>query len=85
MHRPDPRHPPLLQHAGIEGFVEAQFVVDTSGHVELNSWKVVASSHSHFELPAREALQRSRFRPARINGRPVCQLVQQRFVFAITP
>ncbi len=36
-----PRYPPTLQAAGIEGRVEVQYVVDTTGHAEPASWKVV--------------------------------------------
>jgi periplasmic protein TonB len=31
---PRPRYPPVMQQAGIEGRVEAQYVVDTTGHAE---------------------------------------------------
>lgn len=78
-----PRYPPTMQAAGIAGSVDAQYVVDTTGHAEARSWKVIKSSNRAFEEPAREAIMKSVFRPARIRGRPVRQLVQQRISFTI--
>lgn len=82
--QPQPRYPPVLQQAGITGRVELQFVVDTTGHAEPRSFKVLRSSNKAFEEPAREAIMKSVFRPARIRGQAVRQLVQQAMTFSIT-
>jgi len=82
--QPQPRYPPVLQQAGITGRVELQFVVDTTGHAEPRSFKVLRSSNKAFEEPAREAIMKSVFRPARIRGQAVRQLVQQAMAFSIT-
>jgi periplasmic protein TonB len=74
---PKPRYPPVLQQAGVSGFVDAQYVVDTLGHAEPVSWKVLRSSNAQFEAPAREAIMKGVFKPARIKGAAVRQLVQQ--------
>ncbi|HEV8358708.1 MAG TPA: energy transducer TonB [Gemmatimonadales bacterium] len=79
--QPKPRYPPVLQQAGVAGRVEVQYVVDTLGHAEPASWKVLKSSHKLFEEPAREAVMKSVFKPARIKGQAVRQLVQQAMVF----
>lgn len=84
LNRPQPRYPPTLQAAGIEGKVEVQYVVDTTGHAESSSWKVMRSTNKMFEEPAREAIMKAVFRPARIKGRAVRQLVQQAISFTIT-
>ena len=81
--QPKPRYPPVLQQAGVQGFVEALWVVDTTGHAEMARFQVLKSSHPQFEAPAREAVAKSVFKPARIKGRAVRQLVQQRFLFSI--
>jgi outer membrane biosynthesis protein TonB len=57
--------------------VVLQFVVDTTGHVELTSIRVLESTHEGFEPPAREAVAAAIFRPARLGARPVRQLAQQ--------
>jgi protein TonB len=80
---PAPRYPAALRAAAIEGEVVAQYVVDTTGRVELASWKVLRVSHDGFREAAREAILAGRFKPARISGRPVRQLVQQVIRFAI--
>lgn len=78
-----PRYPDILRQAGVEGEVQAQFVVDTTGRAEMNSFKVLRSSHDLFAAAVRAALPGMRFIPAEVGGRKVRQLVQQPFSFAI--
>ena len=78
-----PRYPDILKSAGVEGDVMAQFVVDTTGRVELGSFKVLKTSHALFESAVRSALPGMRFIPAEVGNKKVRQLVQQPFVFAI--
>ncbi len=80
---PKPSYPPALQQAGIDGSVVAQYVVDTLGRAEPLSWKVLESTRPQFENPAREAIMRGSFKPARNKGRAVRQLIQQTIRFAI--
>jgi periplasmic protein TonB len=79
--QPQPRYPPVMQSAGIAGRVEVQFVVDTTGHVEPSSFKILKSTHKAFAEPAREAILKSVFKPAKFKGSPVRQLVQQALSF----
>ncbi len=85
IHQPKPRYPPVLQQAGIEGRVLVEFIIDTLGHVEPTSLRVVESSNTGFEAAAGETLRRSVFRPARVQGRPVRQRAIQAVAFRITP
>lgn len=85
IHQPSPRYPPALRLAGIEGRVLVEFVIDTTGHLEHGSSKVLESSHRGFEGAALETLERSLFRPARIAGRPVRQRTLQAIAFRIRP
>ena len=80
---PHPRYPPVLQQAGVSGFVEVNYVVDTLGHAEPSSWKVMKSSNQQFEAPARESIMKAVFKPARIKGGAVRQLVTQKISFNI--
>lgn len=64
-------YPEMLRDAGITGSVTLRFVIDASGRVEAGSVDVVSASHDGFAGPSREAAQRFRFRPAKVNGRPV--------------
>lgn len=78
---PPPRYPPVMASAGIAGSVDLQFIIDTTGHVEPGSLKVIAKTHDAFVEPAKEAIQKSIFKPARYKGEPVRQQVQQRVSF----
>ena len=79
-----PRYPDILKSAGVEGEVLAQFVVDTTGHVEINTFKILKTSHELFGAAVRSALPGMRFLAAEVGGKKVRQLVQQPFVFAIS-
>jgi len=81
---PSPRYPDMLRSANVEGEVLVQFVVDTSGRVEMPTFKVLKSSHDLFTNAVRQALSTMRFYPAEIGGRKVKQLVQQPFNFTLT-
>jgi hypothetical protein len=61
--------------------VLAQFVVDESGLVNINTFKPLKSPGPEFSAVVREALSTWRLDPATIGGRKVKQLVQQAFVF----
>ena len=79
-----PRYPSMLQSAGVEGDVRAQFVVDTLGRVEPGSVKILETTHDLFGAAVRDALMRARFAPAEAGGRKVRQLAEQIFTFRIT-
>lgn len=80
---PSPRYPPVLQSAGIAGRVELQYVVDTTGHAEPNSFKVLKTTHPAFVEPAKEAISKGVFKPAKFKGQAVRQLVQQAISFKV--
>jgi protein TonB len=79
-----PRYPDILKQAGVEGEVLAQFVVDTTGRAEMNTFKVLKSTHELFTIAVKNALSTMRFYPAEVGGHKVKQLVQQPFNFSIT-
>ncbi len=79
----EPRYPGVLRLAGVEGRVTLEFVVGTDGRVEGSSIRVMATTNADFDAPSIEAVRGSRFRPARIGGRPVRQLVSQLVRFTI--
>lgn len=78
-----PSYPADLRAAGISGTVLTQFVVDTDGNVELDSFKVVESDHEGFTEAVRAALPFMKFHPAQVEGKAVRQLVQQPFMFKL--
>jgi protein TonB len=81
--QPSPRYPPILREAGIEGRVELEFVIDTSGRVEEASLRVVSHSADGFDAAAIESISRSLFTPARVKGQVVRQRARQAIAFRI--
>lgn len=63
------------------GEVLAQFVVDTTGRVEMGSFKVLKTTHQVFTSAVRSALVDMQFVPAVHAGRRVRQLVQTPILF----
>jgi protein TonB len=80
---PPPEYPRMLLEARIEGSVVLEAVIDTLGHPEPNSIKVVSSTNRAFEAPARDAMRRALFRPGRVHGQPVRVLVRQPLRFQL--
>jgi protein TonB len=80
---PKPKYPSVLESSGIAGEVQAQFVVSSSGKADMDSFKVLKSTNELFTQAVRNVLPRMRFSPAMIGGKPVNQLVQQSFQFAV--
>lgn len=83
IHQPSPRYPPVLQQAGVQGRVLVEFIIDTSGHIEPASLRVLESSNPGFDAAAGETVRRSVFRPARVRGNPVRQRTIQSIAFRI--
>ena len=84
INQPEPRYPATLAQAKLTGRVELTYIVDTLGRIELGSVSSLMSTHREFEAAARASVVASRFRPARLRGRVVRQLVRQRFSFRIS-
>jgi len=78
-----PVYPAELMRRGVEGQVDATYVVDTTGRVDTSTFQVLASGDSLFTQSVRTALADTRFRPAKRAGVAVRQLVAQRFRFKI--
>ncbi len=78
-----PVYPAALLKKGVEGVTLVTFVVDSSGHPDVRSFLALMSTDSLFAIAVREALPRMKFAPAKRNGTPVRQLVEQKFTFRI--
>jgi TonB family protein len=74
-------YPQSLYAEGVGGTVIAEFVVDERGHVEGDTFGIVASSNPLLSEAVREAVMTAVFTPARRRGAPVRQLLQQPFRF----
>ena len=71
-----PPYPELLREAGIHGRVMLLAIVDTTGHLEPNSLKIVQTPSVGFERPIRQWAVTALFRPARLQGRAVRAFVR---------
>jgi TonB family protein len=78
-----PAYPSDLAEAGVEGVVRATYVVDATGRVDTTTIRILSSDHPRFTTSVQTALGEMRFRPAKRHGKPVRQLVEQRFRFQI--
>lgn len=74
-------YPPVLERAAVSGRVIAQFVIDTTGHAEPSSFKVISTTNVAFNEPAKEMVMKSAFRPGRVRGQAVRVQVQQAVSF----
>ena len=74
---PLPKYPDSLKAAKIEGRVTIRYIIGADGLVETNSLRVLDASRQEFEAPAIEAIKKSMFKPAKIKGTPVRQMIEQ--------
>ncbi len=80
---PMPSYPELLRQAGIQGRVLLEAIVDTTGHVQADSIRVIEATNPAFVAPARQALAATLFRPALVAGKAVRMRVRVPFEFLI--
>lgn len=78
-----PVYPKDLLQKNIEGEAILQFVIDSTGLVDLSTIKVVDATHQEFVKAVRDAMPRMRYRPAIRGGQPARQLVEEPFKFEI--
>jgi TonB family protein len=80
---PEPSYPPALRTVGVSGSVALRYVVGVDGRAEAGSISVISSTNKAFEAPAIETVTECLYRPARIKGAAVRQLVQQNVKFTL--
>lgn len=64
-------YPPVLRDSRVSGRVVVQLIVDENGRPVPGSAQVIEASHPAFEAATLRAVDRFRFRPARMGGTPV--------------
>jgi protein TonB len=69
LHRELPVYPPLAQKRGIEGRIVLTLLIDPEGHVQ--KIEVTEAAGHGFTEAALEAIRKSTFAPARVNGKKV--------------
>jgi protein TonB len=63
--------------AGVPAQVKFEFIIDTTGHVESNSFRLVQASNQIFVESAKQMLLKSVYKPGRLGGHPVRVKVAQ--------
>jgi len=81
LHQSIPRYPTALARAAISGRVVLEYVVDTMGRAESASLRALRSTGPEFEAAARASVLAACFKPARLRGKLVRQLVRQTLTF----
>ena len=64
-------YPPLLRDAGVTGSVTLRMRIGSDGVVDPTTIEVVEATHEAFGDAAARVASRLRFRPARVDGKPV--------------
>jgi TonB family protein len=78
-----PSYPDSLFAFQVSGEVVAQFVVDTTGRVLLETFTAVSSTHPGFTESVRRSLRHTKFQPAVLGGRRVRQVMVLPYRFVI--
>ena len=78
-----PVYPEALFLAGTGGSVRAEFVVDTTGDVAMNTFSAISSSNPAFTAAVRHAIAGAQYVPAMLAGHRVRQVVHQPFRFVV--
>ena len=75
-------YPRNLRERGIQGVVFVAAIIDTTGHIEATSVKVVTTPHDDFLPAVRNYLDQVRFSPGRVHERRVrvCTAIQVPFL-----
>lgn len=81
--RPDAdiRFPVSMRGSRMPGSVVVQYVVDADGRVRADSWRPIVSTHPDYLAALRAHAPAMRYEPARLDGRPVCQLLRNEVRF----
>jgi hypothetical protein len=80
---PVPEYPTDLRVHGVQGYVQARFMVDASGRIDPGTFQVLQSNADGFTRAVIDVLPRLRYQPAEVQGRKVEQLTEQTFTFGI--
>jgi hypothetical protein len=74
-------YPPSMKGSGIGGELLAQYVVDETGQVNMQTFKTLKSPGPAFTAVVKTALRTSQYDPAVVGGKAVKSLVEQAFIF----
>jgi len=70
------RYPARMIAGGTSGGAVAQYIVNERGTVRSDSWRPIDFTHEDFLSALRALVPSMRYRPARLDGQPVCELIR---------
>lgn len=76
-------YPPELFKRGLQGYVVAQVIIDSTGKARTETWQPIRVAHRDFEKVVRSVLDSMQWRPARLAGRPSCELTRSVVEFSL--
>jgi hypothetical protein len=79
----EPRYPFAARLAGVGDSVAIAFTVDAKGRIAPESLELMRASYGDFVASVVNALQRTRYHPARLGDCPVSTRMSQRFLFDV--
>ena len=74
LHREEPIYPEVMRSRSIAGIVKLEALIDENGRVR--RVKVIKSAGEHFDHAAKQAMIKSTFIPAEVDGRPVAVILR---------
>ncbi|WP_286233846.1 M56 family metallopeptidase [Thalassotalea sediminis] len=80
---PDPRYPSSAKRKGLELDVKVHFTIDNTGRVRNIEFEK-KSRVSYFKSTIRNAMEKWRFQPAKLNGKPIESQMSKIFSFSLT-
>jgi TonB family protein len=80
---PPLRYPDALRQSGTEGVVVVVAIIDTTGRVNPQSFRIMQSPDPRLNDAAKEFVAGSIYRPARVNGKAVQMPVQVPVAFKL--
>ncbi|HSY82824.1 MAG TPA: energy transducer TonB [Gemmatimonadaceae bacterium] len=80
-----PQYPESLRQSRTQGSVLMEFVVDTTGVIDLSTVRMLKSDHPLLGLAVYRALPDMRYEPAHLGGRPVREVIVQPYAFNLRP
>ncbi|MEP6691801.1 MAG: energy transducer TonB [Gemmatimonadaceae bacterium] len=81
---PTVRYPEVMRKTGMQGEVYTEFVVDTTGHVDPKTLRIIRSPSFHFTDAVKDVIGDLRFKPAEVGGVKVPARVEFPFTFRLT-
>ena len=74
LHREEPVYPEIMRSRSITGVVKLEALIDENGQVR--NVKVILSAGEHFDHAAKQAMIKSTFIPAEVDGKPAAVILR---------